>query len=77
MLPPGPPKLSGRDFDPSTVNLDEDVDMDNDEEEGSTVELSSIEINILIYLVSSLPAPSSPPSPASTLSSPSLHSKPS
>lgn len=56
MLPTDPPKISGRDFDPSeSANNGEDVDMENDQEEdegGSAVELSSVEINILIYLVS-------------------------
>jgi hypothetical protein len=51
MLPPAPPKLSHRDFDPATVQIDEDVEMRSDEAEGKA-ELSSVEINILIYLVS-------------------------
>lgn len=52
MLPPQPPKPSGRDFDPAAaMDGDADVDMD-DEELAAKVELSSVEINILIYLVS-------------------------
>lgn len=52
MLPPQPPKPSGRDFDPATA-MDGDADVDMDDEELATkVELSSVEINILIYLVS-------------------------
>ena len=51
MLPPIPPPVSNRDFDPATAQ-DEDLDMEEEVEEGSTVELSSVEINILIYLVS-------------------------
>lgn len=56
MLPEVPPKLSGKDFDPAAMNAEEDVEMGNNDEEvegeGSGVELSSVEINILIYLVS-------------------------
>jgi hypothetical protein len=54
MLPPHPPKPSGRDFDPATaMDVDgEDVEMDEDGER--RVELSSVEINILVYLVSGL-----------------------
>jgi hypothetical protein len=55
MLPVDPPKLSGKDFDPSTLPADEDMDMGNNDDEGDDgpgVELSSVEINILIYLVS-------------------------
>ena len=60
MLPPAPPAVSNRDFDPAdvpSVNGDMDIDVEQEEEEepedvGSRVELSSVEINILIYLVS-------------------------
>lgn len=56
MLPPVPPKLSGKDFDPADMPTEEDIEMGNNEDEGtedgSGVELSSVEINILIYLVS-------------------------
>jgi hypothetical protein len=53
MLPPDPPKVSHRDFDPSApMDLDEDFEMRSEEAVGG-VELSSVEINILIYLVSS------------------------
>lgn len=52
MLPADAPKLSGKDFDPASMG-EEDVDMDPEEDEGgSGVELSSVEINILVYLVS-------------------------
>lgn len=50
MLPPVPPKLSNKDFDPATMAIDDDIEMETDEVE-SKVELSSVEINILIYLV--------------------------
>ncbi|WVF69258.1 hypothetical protein IAT40_004034 [Kwoniella sp. CBS 6097] len=49
MLPTDPPKLSGKDFDPSEVNVEDDVEMKSDDEPIG-VELSSVEINILIYL---------------------------
>ncbi|WVW84453.1 hypothetical protein I302_106487 [Kwoniella bestiolae CBS 10118] len=50
MLPSDPPKTSNRDFDPSvTNNDDDDVEM-RSEDESPGVELSSVEINILIYL---------------------------
>ncbi|WVQ72929.1 hypothetical protein IAR50_002491 [Cryptococcus sp. DSM 104548] len=48
MLPPDPPKLSHRDIDPTEDVYDDDVDINSDTEH--TVELSSTEINILIYL---------------------------
>ncbi|ODO01373.1 hypothetical protein I350_06192 [Cryptococcus amylolentus CBS 6273] len=48
MLPPDPPKLSHRDIDPSEDLYDDDADIHSDTE--NTVELSSTEINILIYL---------------------------
>lgn len=52
MLPAQPPEVTSGDFDPATYNLDaEDDAMEVDDEE-STVDLSSVEINILIYLVS-------------------------
>lgn len=54
MLPPDPPKLSSRDFDPATTADDVNMEMEVDEDE-SRVELSSVEINILIYLVCSSP----------------------
>jgi helix-turn-helix protein len=57
MLPPDPPKLSSRDFDPATMADDVNMEMEVDEEE-SRVELSSVEINILIYLVSGSPSSS-------------------
>lgn len=50
MLPPAPPPLSNRDFDPSTVEVDGDAELRTEEPEAN-VELSSVEINILIYLV--------------------------
>ena len=53
MLPPAPPKLSHRDFEPSTVQIDEGVEMRSQDSEAK-VELSSVEINILIYLVSDI-----------------------
>ncbi|WVQ96758.1 hypothetical protein IAU59_003865 [Kwoniella sp. CBS 9459] len=48
MLPTDPPKLSGKDFDPAEVNPEDDVEM-RDDDEPTGVELSSVEINILIY----------------------------
>ncbi|WVQ80620.1 hypothetical protein IAT38_002725 [Cryptococcus sp. DSM 104549] len=49
MLPPDPPKVVHRDFDPSSApEADEDVDMRSDD--GPAVEINSVEINILIYL---------------------------
>ncbi|TYJ52328.1 hypothetical protein B9479_007057 [Cryptococcus floricola] len=48
MLPPDPPKLSHRDIHPTEDLYDDDVDINSDTE--NTVELSSTEINILIYL---------------------------
>lgn len=50
MLPPAAPKLSHRDFDPSNMQIDEDAEMRSEASEGKA-ELSSVEINILIYLV--------------------------
>ena len=50
MLPADPPKLSHRDFDPSTMALDGDTEIRSEVSE-SGIELSSVEINILIYLV--------------------------
>ena len=50
MSPSAPPVLSSKDFDPATEVLDDDVEMDEEQEE-SKIELSSVEINILIYLV--------------------------
>nr|ODN86877.1 hypothetical protein L203_03650 [Cryptococcus depauperatus CBS 7841] len=50
MLPPGPPKISQRDFDPASAShVDEDAEM-HSEPDVASVELSSVEINILIYL---------------------------
>ncbi|WRT67599.1 uncharacterized protein IL334_004571 [Kwoniella shivajii] len=49
MLPSEPPKPSSRDFDPSSMSIDDDVDMGS-EDESPGVELSSVEVNILIYL---------------------------
>jgi len=49
MLPSLPPtKLSG-DFDPSSAQ--EILEEDDDRQDGPKAELSSVEINILIYLV--------------------------
>jgi hypothetical protein len=60
MLPPNPPSLAYRDFDPSIEQFEENEEMDD--EESSTVEISSVEINILIYLVSiAVRPPYSPP----------------
>ncbi|OCF31255.1 hypothetical protein I316_07041 [Kwoniella heveanensis BCC8398] len=49
MLPSEPPKLAAKDFDPLEVNAEDDVEMRSDDETIG-VELSSVEINILIYL---------------------------
>ncbi|WWC88859.1 uncharacterized protein L201_003774 [Kwoniella dendrophila CBS 6074] len=49
MLPSDPPKPSSRDFDPSIPTEEDDVDM-RSEDESPGVEISSVEINILIYL---------------------------
>ncbi|WWC70532.1 uncharacterized protein I206_104483 [Kwoniella pini CBS 10737] len=49
MLPSEPPKPSSRDFDPSIEGADDDVEM-RSEDESPGIELSSVEINILIYL---------------------------
>ncbi|WWC95894.1 hypothetical protein V866_002761 [Kwoniella sp. B9012] len=49
MLPSDPPKPSSRDFDPSAMTVDDDVEM-RSEDESPGIELSSVEINILIYL---------------------------
>ncbi|ORY27896.1 WD40-repeat-containing domain protein [Naematelia encephala] len=49
MLPVAPPHPRGADFDPATISLDEDVEMET-EESHSRTELSTVEINILIYL---------------------------
>lgn len=54
MLPPQPPALSNGDFDPSQPLEDEDAEMQEEEQEGPNVQLSSVEINILIYLVSGI-----------------------
>ena len=50
MLPPNPPSVAYRDFDPSVEQFEENEEIDD--EDSSTVEISSVEINILIYLVS-------------------------
>ena len=51
MLPPAPPVPSDTDFDPSTMTADDvDLEMQLDEDD-IKVELSSVEINLLIYLV--------------------------
>lgn len=55
MLPPQPPALSNGDFDPSQPLEDEDAEMQEEEQEGPNVQLSSVEINILVYLVGSRP----------------------
>ena len=52
MLPPHPPRTTTGDFDPATYQAETD-EMNVDEEE-PTHELSSTEINILVYLVSIL-----------------------
>jgi len=49
MLPPNPPSMAYRDFDPSIEQFEENEEIDD--EESSTVEISSVEVNILIYLV--------------------------
>ncbi|WWC62305.1 uncharacterized protein I303_104901 [Kwoniella dejecticola CBS 10117] len=50
MLPSEPPRPSSRDFDPSITNgADDDIEM-RSEVETTAVDLSSVEINILIYL---------------------------
>lgn len=52
MLPAHPPDITNGDFDPATYPINGDEDgMDVDDQEESTVDLSSTEINILIYLV--------------------------
>lgn len=52
MLPSHPPSVTHGDFDPSTYPINEErEEMDIDDDEESTVDLSSTEINILIYLV--------------------------
>ncbi|WVR06163.1 hypothetical protein IAU60_003193 [Kwoniella sp. DSM 27419] len=49
MLPSEPPKPSGRDFDPATMSVDDDAETRS--EDGSAgLEMSSVEINILVYL---------------------------
>ena len=53
MLPPDPPSVAYRDFDPAVEQFEENDEVDD--EESSTVEISSVEINILIYLVSFRP----------------------
>ena len=50
------PSVSAMDFDPATYDPAQDVEDDGEDRgEGAKVELSSVEINILIYLVSGLP----------------------
>jgi transducin (beta)-like 1 len=49
MLPPNPPKMVNKDYDPSTYPNDKDAEIHVDKLE-SQVQLSSVEINILIYL---------------------------
>ncbi len=51
MLPVDPPHLSSKDFDPSTLGVGADDEDDDGGERTTHVELSSVEINILIYLV--------------------------
>jgi hypothetical protein len=50
MLPPAPPRVTTTDYDPASVQVDEDAD-NRSEDATPTVEMSSVEINILIYLV--------------------------
>ena len=50
------PSVSAMDFDPATYDPAQDVEDDGEDTgEGAKVELSSVEINILIYLVSGSP----------------------
>ncbi|KAK8858393.1 hypothetical protein IAR55_002620 [Kwoniella newhampshirensis] len=49
MLSSDPPKISSRDFDPATMSVDDDAEERSDDV-STGVELSSVEINILVYL---------------------------
>jgi hypothetical protein len=72
MLPPNPPVPTHGDFDPATYQPPDDG-MEVDEEE-ATYELSSTEINILIYLVSPLTMAYTKPEQVILTMAPSLSS---